>query len=187
MRKALLFVSVLALTACSKKDNGPTIDFGAGDGFSHRDAQNQNGGTQDATDWTSDASWNESEQLLFASLNLSLTGPQEPAGNWTGYFFPNPCAVGNSGKLCIYFTRNNLLPPTSRRVSFVVVDSHYKQLDAFDYEINTSTAISSYFSESQLRLDATKYASGGMYRIYYVLYYPGQKVFYRGHGDIKIK
>ena len=185
MTKYLLFTALFALAACHKSDSGPTIDFGNNDGFSHRDANNMPNGTQDATDWTTDANWSQTEQNLFASLHLSLTGSQADSSDWRIDFFPNSCALGAEGRFRMEYERNVLLLPTNKRISIAIVDAHYNLLDSFDFAINTGPY--GYEMAFQPRFDTTKYSPLALYRMYYVLYEAGQQVYYRGHGDIRLE
>lgn len=186
MRKPLTFVTLLlAATACSKDKTEPSIDFGPNGGFTPRYSNAMSAGPEDPTDWTSDASWNEKEQKLFASLQLPMTGSQVGVNDWGTDFFSNPCAASADGRLHMGYMRNMLIVPTNERASFVIVDAHYKVLDTFDYSLYNSP-----YSRGvafQLHFDPTKYLSNKLYRVYYVMYIPGQQVYYRGHGDIKIR
>jgi hypothetical protein len=182
-RKLFILLALAGLaTACHKDDAEPTIDFGPNNGFTMRLGNNMPGAQIDPTDWTSDPSWTTKEQALFAKLNLPLTAPQLAAGTWETTTYPNP---SNRDDGCTFSVTPNsssaALPTGTTRVSLVIVDAHYKVELAFDQELRAnSLAI-------MPRLDPLKYSPPTLYRLYYVIYQPGNQVYYRGHGDLKFE
>ncbi len=182
MRKLLTFITLLlAATACSKDKTEPSIDFGPNGGFTPRYSNAMSAGPEDPTDWTSDASWNEKEQKLFVGLNLSLTGPQLPATTWSFDFFPNPGQLSGDHEFDIFARYGAALPTGAMRLSTAIVDSQYGLIISDDFEIRSSQL------RMRFALDPAKFTANKLYRLYYVVYEPGKQVYYRGHGDIKIR
>lgn len=178
MRKPLLLGALLTLAACGKKDNPatPTIDFGPGDGLTHRDANALPNGQQDPTDWTTDATWNERELALFADLGLNLNGAQQPEGISSFYVYPNPAARFASWSFQTQRNANGSVAVYSLHT--VIVDRNYKPL----YHHRAANIILSH----QMLLD---YASLSLrpnetYRAYYVVTNESGFV-YKGHGDVR--
>ena len=67
--------------------------------------------------------------------------------------------------------------PTGTRLMYVIVDKKYAELIRDDALTNSLTRV---FAPNTL-------AAGALYRLYYVCYVPGQRVYYRSHGDIKVE
>jgi hypothetical protein len=184
MSKKLLLLLALAglATACHKDNDEPTIDFGPNGGFTVRTASNIPNGQTDPTDWTSDPSWNATEQALFAKLNLPLTAPQLPAGTWETTAYANPSTRDNGCNISIWPKPNSTsLPTGTPRVSLVLVNASYQ------VELTTDQALTANSLTLALRLDPVKYSPPTLYRLYYVIYEPGKQVYYRGHGDVKLE
>jgi hypothetical protein len=182
-RKLLVLLALASLaTACHKANEEPTIDFGPNNGFTMRTNTNLPTAQTDPTDWTSDPTWNSTEQALFAKLNLPLTGPQLASGTWETTVYPNP---SNRDDGCTFLVMPNpnstALPAGTSRVSMVIVDAHYKVELSYDAEINANGL------SLMPRLDPLKYSPPTLYRLYYVVYQPGKQVYYRGHGDLKFE
>ena len=176
----VLVASTLALTACHKADDSPSIDFGANDGISNRDASGMKNGSQDPTDWTSDATWNAQERALFSELtngflSIDLEGVQQPSLFDYTYVYPNPAT-----KARWQFQTKSV--PGSLTVSYfvkaVLVDKHYQVIS----RLGPNSFPSGYAAEldyAQLGMH-----SGELYRLYYVCY-NSNGLLYKGHGDIR--
>ena len=178
MRKPLLFAALLlALVACKSKPDAasPTIDFGAGDGFSHFDAGARPNGTQDPTDWTTDASWNEQEKALFPKLSFELNGAQRPTLFMYANVYPNPGAsaiyrveaANKSGSLAVSYS-----------VKLVLVNRAYEVLMQ-QGPLSFPSGYAVAFDYGQLGLQP-----GERYRLYYVLY-DSNGLVSKGHGDVR--
>lgn len=167
---------LLILGACKKDEptKEDTIDFGPAPGFQYRNANNVPMGG-DVSDWTADGPWNNRENQLFASLAIPLDGPQQ-ADTWFASVYPNQSeeAKGFSFSTSASTTKH---APAGTRLIYVVVDSKYKEL--YRGDIIPNSAIISFLPKSL--------AAGALYRLYYVCYVPGQKVYFRSHGDIKVE
>jgi hypothetical protein len=177
VRKSLLFAGLwLGLAACHKADDGPSIDFGPGEGISYQDANNLPVGYQDPTDWTADATWNEQEQLLFSELSLSLDGPPQTGIFYTLRVFPNPGATATWGL-------QSQLPTSSPDRDFaavaVLVDRSYRVLQRFPRRSSTTGAYALSLDYAKLGLNP-----GERYRLYYVLSNT-KGLICKGHGDIR--
>lgn len=181
MLKKLLFAGLLLATACHKDATAPTIDFGPGSGFTMRTATNLPTAQTDPTDWTTDATWTDTERGVFEGFPLSLTGPQLAAATWETSAYPNPCSLTGGCNILVTPKRTGLpaTPTDSVRVLINIVDAHYQHLYGYDLPVGQGL----YFTPT---FDPAKYAADALYRVYYVVYKPGQRVYYRGHGDIKI-
>lgn len=174
---------LLLLGSCKKQDNPQqvtpqqesTIDFGPNGGFQYRNHQNIEG-PGDATDWIGDGAWNDKEKQLFANLNLSLDVPQQ-SGTWYSSVYANPTLATEPRIFVLEVSRNHPAPVGSR-ATYVIVDLHYKELQRGD--VAAGQSISTTIAPNTL-------AAGALYRLYYVCYGPGQQVYYRSHGDIKVE
>lgn len=171
MPRFLLFAALLTLVACHKKDDSPTLDFGADEGISYRSSNGMANGAQDPTDWTSDATWNEQETALFGELSISLTSPQQPNLISFNYVYPNPAKQAN------WILRTNT-SSTSYTLAAVLVNQKYQVIKRFDH---------GYFTGGHLF--ALDYAQLGLnpnetYRIYYVVFNNNGLVC-KGHGDVR--
>ncbi|MCC2548379.1 hypothetical protein LJY25_18175 [Hymenobacter sp. BT175] len=160
---------LICLSACKKKDTTPTIDFGPGQGYSSRNAQNIQTGEQDPTDWTLDGSWNEQEKALFSSLPVDLNSSVQGSGAVRG-LYPNPAAT--AAKLTIE-------AQSTASLHLIIVDKKYQVLS----EAAPSIARSSHTFAFDLAAQGLQ--KGQLYRLYYVLY-NGNTLYYKGHGDIKM-
>lgn len=180
LRPSLLLAlfSGLLLGSCKKEDTPqqePTIDFGPNGGFKFRDHNNIEG-PGDATDWATDGAWNSQEKQLFANLSLSLDAPQQ-SGIWYSSVYANPSPAASSRIFNLQAGRNLPAPPGSR-AAYVIVDLHCKELQRGDVAAGQSAATV---------IGPNTLAAGALYRLYYVCYSPGQQVYFRSHGDIKIE
>ncbi|WP_045688305.1 hypothetical protein [Hymenobacter sp. AT01-02] len=176
--KNLAFLIVLwYLVSCKKKDSSPTIDFGAGAGISLRAADGRVAGSQDPTDWTSDATWNEQERALFPDLAFDLNGAQQPTRVSYTYAYPNPALTGQANWL-LQLERSYGSPAVKYSLSAVLVDRKYQVL--------LRLGPSDFSDALTYSLDYTKIGlrPNELYRLYYVLYYNGV-LLYKGHGDIR--
>ncbi|GAA4348746.1 hypothetical protein GCM10023185_04940 [Hymenobacter saemangeumensis] len=163
----------LLLSACRKDE--PEIDFGPDGGFQYRTRQNIPG-PGDATDWTADGPWNSKEKGLFSSLNLSLDEAQQ-SRTWYSSVYPNPSEAADGFTFMTSVSSNNPAPAGSRK-AYVIVDRRYNVLQRGD--INATTHEDVVFGPNSL-------PAGSLYRLYYVCYVPGQRVYFRSHGDIKVE
>lgn len=166
----------LLLAACKKEEfKEEVIDFGPSPGFQYRTPTNVPQGG-DPTDWVGDGPWNAREKQLFAALNLSLDGAQQ-GDTWSSSVFPNQSEAAVGFRFITSINRNRTAP-TGARLAFVIVDRRYTELrrgeGAADHDLNLS------FAPNAL-------AAGALYRMYYVCYVPGQQVYFRSHGDIKVE
>lgn len=162
------------LTACSKKDTAPTVDFGPNGGISERDVHNYSVGANDPTDWTVDNTWNEKELALFGALPIALNSVS------SGLFdvgalrslYPNPLR----GATTAIFT---FPKPLGVEAQLVTVDKHYTIVDSFTFGA-THTIF-----RTLLSLPSNKYSVGQTYRLYYI-FYSGSTLHAKGHGDFKV-
>lgn len=169
---SMLFFAA-AFSGCKKEDNDNTIDFGPSPGFQYRNTQNVPMGG-DPTDWTADGPWNSREKELFATLNLSLDQPQQ-TGTWFSSVYPNQSEAA-SGFVFQNSVSSNKPAPAGSRMALVIVDRRYKELLRQDVASGTT-----------LSFQPNALAAGALYRLYYVCYVPGQRVYFRSHGDIKVE
>jgi len=178
MRKPLLFAALLlAQAACKGKSDeaSPAVDFGAGDGFSHLDASARPNGTQDPTDWTSDATWNEQEKALFPKTSFDLNGAQRTALFMYANVYPNP---GATAIYRVEATNKNTSITVGYSVKLVLVDKNYKvlmQQGPLSFPYGYAVAL----DYGQLGLQPTE-----RYRLYYVLY-DNDGLVCKGHGDVR--
>jgi hypothetical protein len=185
MTKKLLVLLALAglATACHKDDEEPTIDFGPNGGYSTRDGSNLPVSQTDPTDWTHDATWTSTEQGFFSALGLALGGSPAQVGTWYSSAYPNPVRVDGYGNFTVLATTGSqsTTVPATVRVQLVIVDAKYKVLHTADMPAGKAVTVA-------LSFPAAKYTPGNLYRMYYVVYEPTQKmVYYRGHGDVKVE
>lgn len=171
MPRFLLFAALLALAACHKKDESPTLDFGAGEGISYRSSNGMANGAQDPTDWTSDATWNEQETALFPELSFALNSPQPPNFLAFTYAYPNPGAQAN------WILRTNS-SAVSYTVTAVLVNQNYQVVKRLEHGNFTGGHVYA-FDYAQLGLNPD-----GTYRLYYVLF-SNAGLLYKGHGDVR--
>ena len=176
-----LFCLSLALGACSKDTTTPEIDFG---GYTGRDARGQLTSPFDPTDWITDATWNSAEQALFASEDLLYDAPMVPASVWKITLHPNPVVLGSQSQFTMSLDETNPAIPNALsglRFLYKVVDARYNVLEwGIMYGVDTSFA-------NTFDYPASKYSANTLYRIYYVVCDSHNKrVFYKGHGDIKV-
>lgn len=165
----------LLFSACKKDDASEAqIDFGPNPGFQYRNANNVPMGG-DATDWTADGPWNDREKQLFASLNLPLDAVQQ-SGTWYSSVYPNQSEAA-AGFVFTMSVSAGKPAPAGTRLMYVIVDKKYAELIRDDALTNSLTRV---FAPNTL-------AAGALYRLYYVCYVPGQRVYYRSHGDIKVE
>jgi hypothetical protein len=183
----VLFSLSLALGACSKNSTPtPTIDFGANDGYTIRDSRGMLTYAADPTDWTLDATWNDSETALFAKYNLSLTQPPALANGWTIIAYPNPIPVDGRNTVLAEFNQLGVTIPTGAgagelRMAYTIVDANYTVQAEGDVS-NSNKGFNVVF-----QYDAAKFRANTLYRIYYVMYNDTNKtVYYKGHGDVKV-
>jgi hypothetical protein len=160
-------------SSCKKDDEESIIDFGPNGGVQFRTTVNQPMGGDD-TDWSADGLWNKRERQLFASLNLPLDGPQQ-TGTWYCSVYPNPSLATAGFNFLTSLSRTKPAPAGARLV-YVIVDRRYKELLRNDVD---GQGITISFQPNTL-------PAGQLYRLYYVCYVPGQQVYYRSHGDIKV-
>ncbi|RYY14807.1 MAG: hypothetical protein EOO36_13650 [Cytophagaceae bacterium] len=137
MHKVFLgVVFLLALAACHKDaDTTPSLNFGAGDGFSYRTSANLPNGSQDATDWIIDTTWSPQEIGLFADnlSKLDLNASQQAGFLDYTAVYPNP------GREAAWVIRpKQPLGPFTYDVQAMLVDHNYQRIRAF-----TSLSVSS--------------------------------------------
>jgi hypothetical protein len=180
-----LFSLSLALGGCSKNSTpAPAIDFGLNDGYTGRNANWQLTSPVDPTDWTLDAAaWNGSETNLFAKYNLSFTNLATPTSLWQLTAHPNPVVLGAKNQLTA-MTDKTMATPTGSgelRMAYVVVDANYAMQEWGDMSnINNNFG-------AIIKYDTSKFRANTMYRIYYVMFDDiDKKIYYKGHGDIKV-
>ena len=177
MRKPLLLATLcLGLAGCKHQETEPpTIDFGPGDGFSHVDAGARANGTQDPSDWTSDATWNEQEKALFPKLSFELNGAQRPNLFVYANAYPNP------GASAIWRVEGE-----NKATSLAVSYSAKLVLVNRAYEVLMQQGPLTFPSGYAVGLDYAQLGlqPGERYRLYYVLYNSDGLVC-KGHGDIR--
>lgn len=167
MKKTLLLLLIAStLFSCKKK-----IDFGPNEGIDYRDFNN-NPGPGDASDWTSDGTWNKQEKKLFDDLGINLNSTAQ-GGIREIFFYPNPIETqGNFG-----YAKTGTSSLTAK---YVVVDRKYQVLQS-----GTLPSIVTGRNNIMLDFSGSKFESGEIYRMYYV-FYQGSTLYYKGHGDIKM-
>ena len=164
------------MLSCSKSNSNPTIDFGAGEGITYRDASNLPNGPSDPTDWTSDATWNEQERALFPEVSFDLNGSQRPNLVAFASPFPNPSAGQANWTVQCQQASGAVSPSYTLRVVFV--DRTYKALHRLGPLI--------LIGNRSYHLD---YAGMGLpvkelSRLYYLVH-DDNGLIYKGHGDIR--
>jgi len=179
MHKPLLFAALLlALAACKSTPDAasPTIDFGPGDGFSYRDGSNYPAGTQDPTDWSTDATWNEQEKALFPDAKFDLNAAQTTTFLQSNWLYPNSAAQSS-------WLVNSRKSATGGSVPFtcmaVIVGSKFQIMQRLPATEAPSGYVGRAFDYAQIGLHP-----GERYRLYYVLY-NATGLLYKGHGDIR--
>lgn len=174
-RLLLAFLLPALLFGACKKDEPKVdlIDFGPSPGFQYRTLNNLPMGG-DATDWVADGPWNTREKQLFTSLNLSLDGSQQ-SGTWYCDVYPNQ-SEATAGFHFTTSVRSSSSTPAGSRIAYVIVDQSYNELRRGDIAAGTEEG----FPPNTL-------AAGALYRMYFVCYVPGQQVYFRSHGDIKVE
>jgi hypothetical protein len=177
----VLFSLSLALGACSKdSEPAPSTTF---EGYTGRDANFNQTTPYDATDWTSDVTWNSSETGLFAKYNLNFSLPQVARDTYFMSAFPSPVAVGGSTQLRGLLSRNEFaISASDLRIAYAIVDTNYTTLD---YGFADSGVYKQF--GATITFKAVKYSSNTLYRLYYVIFNnQNMTVYYKGHGDIKV-
>lgn len=162
-----VFWAVLSMTLLAGCH--PKIDFGPNEGYEGRDNSNYSVGPDDTTDWISDDKWTKQEQALFDDLPLQLNGPQA-GGVRRLSLYPNPAET----QAIFSFERTSSLQGMLK-----IVDKKHNVVT--EHEISASSGslgFSFNVNTLQLKKDA-------VYRLYYV-FYNGNTLHYKGHGDIKI-
>ncbi|RSK35253.1 hypothetical protein [Hymenobacter metallilatus] len=157
----LVLIAVLTfVSACEK------VNFGEDGGITEKDTNNRPTGHVDSSDWSSDATWKKQELELFKSLKLDLNGTQQ-GGVQEISLFPNPVAT-----VAQFSVRR---PGSATRQAWVVVDRKYKVVqDYAEGPLNYS-----------YQLDFSSLKKGETYRMYYV-FYSGNTLYSKGHGDIRM-
>jgi len=174
-----LLLSLLGLSAASsgcKKDDvakDEVIDFGPAPGFQYRTANNLPMGG-DATDWVADGPWNSREKQLFGALNLSLDNQQQ-SGTWFCSVYPNQ-SEATTGFTFLTSASSNRPAPSGSRIAYVIVNNRYGELLRGDIA-----------SGARVGFAPNSLVAGALYRLYFVCYLPGQQVYLRSHGDIKVE
>ncbi len=128
-------------------------------------------GETDASDWTQDNSWSETEKALFRADLVDLAG-MEKAAIQMQPAYPNPC----SDQTTLLFTTSL---PTKMRI--VVTDDKANKLAS--YSLQTDAGLNAYI----IPFSNSIYQAGKSYRVYYGFDAPGQLLYYFGHGDIRLK
>lgn len=187
--KALaLFCLSLALGACSKNKTAPTpgtIDFGANEGYTGRDNRAVLTGPADPTDWTVDATWNNSEKAIF-ERPFGIYFSKQPASTsvWKVSAYPNPVVADGRSILSAILDRpTSPIPsgPGMLRMAYAVVDATYAVQTTGD-----TGGVNANFG-TDIMYDASKFRPNTLYRIYYVIYDDvNNAVYLKGHGDIKV-
>jgi hypothetical protein len=155
-----VLLSAGLLLSCKK------VNFGPDGGITEKTAQNYPNGHVDSSDWSSDATWNKQELDLFKGLPLDLNSAQQ-GGVLNLSFFPNPVSTQAQ------FSIGQLGGATS--MSLIVTDKKYKVVQ----DMQNTSGYNAY------QIDFSKLTKGEAYRMYYV-FYTGNTLYSKGHGDIKI-
>ncbi|MCB2376129.1 hypothetical protein LGH70_00935 [Hymenobacter sp. BT635] len=176
MKKSLLLLTLglpLAMGCQKDKEAEPsTIDFGAGEGISYRNAMNYPMAYTDPTDWTSDKQWSSREKALF-SFPVAVNLDQAPTGVTTNMsFYPNPVEPGGIGM----FRPNSTTEGTLR---LIWVDKNYKVVSTHEQALVKNM-------EMRFQFPETTFPREQKYRLYYVLYKADGTLIYKGHGDVHI-
>jgi hypothetical protein len=176
MRKPILLATLLlTLAACHKADDGPRIDFGPGDGFSYRDAANSPAGTQDPSDWTTDATWTDQEKALFLELSISLDGAPQPGFLEVPALYPNPARVAT---WAVASQKGSGGAPAFT-IAAVLVDRDFREVLRLPHSYAGSGYYATSFDYAKLGL-----LPGERYRLYYVIFNTNGLVA-KGHGDVR--
>lgn len=176
MKRFLPFAAIgsLLLLAfqCEREYTGPDIDFGPGTGITARDAQGRLTAQPDASDWTSDATWNAQELSYFSFPTFAINGPQQPAAVLSTSAYPNP---GPAGQLR---WRLKLSPaaPCPCQVYASVRSKRYTEADIYLAD-NLAAADSVVFAPKAYNFDQN-------YRLYYIVS-NAAGLLYKGHGDLR--
>ncbi|RTQ49318.1 hypothetical protein EJV47_14350 [Hymenobacter gummosus] len=180
----LLLPAALLLAGCDK------IDFGD-DSITQTNAQGQQTGAVDDSDWTTDASWSKREAELFPDLPFSFAGPTSPRIAAPQFLlYPNPAPKHVVFAVALFPGATESI---RARVHFAIVDRAYRvqQRGTLYAENSLYSSLPGYTLRLGLALDQDKLKKGKTYRMYYVLadQHPdaaSPSFLAKGHGDIKI-
>lgn len=181
MKHLVLFSCLLLLANCSKNDPvtpTPAVVF---TGYTGRDASGTLTAPNDPTDWTLDATWTGAETGLFSKYNLSFSQPALAASTWQPSLRPNPGTIGSQSTLIVLVDKTNTAALAAVRMAYAVVDTNYDTLYWGDAD-----NVNKQFGQI-IPYDASKFKTGTLYRLYYVIYDKiTSQVYYKGHGDIQL-
>lgn len=166
-RFLLPLILFLAITGCEKTTSF-SIDTSR---ITATDATGAIIGETDATDWTQDNNWSETEKALFRADLIDLNGI-ERAEIQMKPAYPNPC----SNQTTLEFTCSVVT-----RIRIVVTDDKANKLDSYSFQ--TDAGLNAYI----IPFTRSVYQPGKNYRVYYAFDAPGQWMYYIGHGDISLK
>ena len=126
----------------------------------------------DNTDWTEDNTWTSEEYDLFQTPSSSQLTNSETAAVAIYPAFPNPLAQA------FMFSYN------TSKVTLIQIVLTDNTLSAKDrYFFNTKVG----YNLLEFNLDDSKYLNNTNCRMYYGFYSSTGELYFKGHGDIKIK
>lgn len=151
-------------------DNPPAkIDVSA---FTPTDIYGNLMGTADSTDWTEDQVWAAEEYNLFQSPSLPDLADTKTGAVTIFPVFPNPMAE--------FFTLVYKADDTAF-LQLVVTDSLLQVKDRYAVHTGTGSRMLA------IKLNADNYVPNTNYRLYYGFSSAADKLFFKGHGDIRIR
>ena len=163
----LVIICLSVLTSCNKTTPF-TIDTS---GITGVDVMGILIGPSDNTDWTEDVNWNETEESLFLTDPIDMTGA-EVASVTIQPVYPNP------------FVSTTTLQFTVSKITWIriaIVDEKLNKL-AF-YSFKTDVGLNAYI----IPFDPLIFKTNKNYRLYYSFDAPGNAMYYKGHGDVAIR
>ena len=165
-KHAVLFIFCLSALSGCDKTTPFTIDVSA---ITSTDALGNPIGSTDNTDWTEDASWNESEKSLFLTDPIDMTDA-EVASVSMQPVYPNPCQTNTS----LQFTVSKIT-----WIRIAIVDEKVNKLAYFSFK--TDSGLNAY----HIPFDPLIFKVNKNYRLYYSFDAPGHAMYYKGHGDVR--
>ena len=163
----LAIIFLLVLISCNKTTPF-TIDTS---GITGVDVMGIAIGPHDNTDWTEDASWNETEKSLFITDPIDMTDA-EVASVTLQPAYPNPCRYQTT----LQFTVSKIT-----WIRIAVVDEKLNKLAFFSFK--TDAGLNAYI----IPFDPSIFKLNQNYRLYYSFDAPGNPMYYKGHGDVAIR
>lgn len=126
----------------------------------------------DPTDWTNDSAWTAAETAIFQLPDTTQLANTERASLSFSPAYPNPLQVQFA--LHIEADKRTLL-------QLVICDSMLTVKDRYFMPLKSGS------NDFAFRLEPVNYNAGTNYRLYYGFYGAAESLYYKGHGDLKIK